>query len=366
MPAATRLAGGIDGRVPCRASTSRGIRVTRGQLATVAAMAMAGALAGLVFVAVVDLLGRPADAPPVAGVTAVPARASMTPRPAQTSMQTAVPSRPPPPSVIPTPTRTPFPAASTEIGGEEVALPSDLLPPLDDRDNDGLRDDAEIAAGTDPWEWDSDGGGEPDGSEVAAGRQPLDDADDVAEPGCVPEGASAFETPESSAEPERVLELEGLVPRQVADHRLEIGSMAGVPRSYGLFNYFWDGLLLCVGGEPDDLAHAIGVSLLASSDEGWGSAQYYTVFAIRVAGVSGHDLAATHVAEMIRQGHGRTIAAPRTLAGKEYLLLSNGGAVYATDAVMFWMVNITVLDSGLYVDEQVDFALVEATVPQLP
>jgi hypothetical protein len=61
------------------------------------------------------------------------------------------------------------------------------------------------------------------------------------------------------------------------------------------------------------------------------------------------------------------IAASRSAGGRDYTLLSSGGAVYSAGDVSFWMVEMTVLDSGIYPRHDfVDLELVEATVVQLP
>ncbi len=70
--------------------------------------------------------------------------------------------------------------------------------------------------------------------------------------------------------------------------------------------------------------------------------------------------------EAVLQGEGRVEADDREVDGRDYTLLSTGGAIYAHEDVMFWMVNMSFLGSGLYVDQQVDVDLVEATVAQLP
>ncbi|OGQ20767.1 MAG: hypothetical protein A2138_07685 [Deltaproteobacteria bacterium RBG_16_71_12] len=51
-------------------------------------------------------------------------------------------------------------------------------PPLPDRDDDGVGDDAEVALGTDPLRADTDGDGEPDGAEIADAELPRDGDDD--------------------------------------------------------------------------------------------------------------------------------------------------------------------------------------------
>jgi hypothetical protein len=163
-----------------------------------------------------------------------------------------------------------------------------------------------------------------------------------------------------------VPELEALIPDTVDGRPLDTSSMAGIPRTYGFFNYFWDSLLLCVGAEPDDLSHALGVTQLASSDEGFGSSSLFVIWAIQIDGISGRALAAAHVREVVRQGAGQVVAEDRRVDGRTYTLLSGGGAIYAHEDVMFWLVNMTVLDSGFYVDETVDEGLVEAAIPELP
>ena len=54
--------------------------------------------------------------------------------------------------------------------------------PCLDQDGDGLTDQQEIAAGTDPLNPDTDAGGVPDGDEVAAGTDPLNICDDIPAP----------------------------------------------------------------------------------------------------------------------------------------------------------------------------------------
>jgi hypothetical protein len=330
------------------------------QIVAVVAMALGGALAGLIFVGVLSFTDGLAAATP----SPAPTAGAETPgaRPRQTPA--AKPTRTPVPVTTATPRPTPTSSMPSVIA--EASVPPDLMPSLDDLDNDGLTDDEEAAAGTDRYSWDSDSGREPDGAEVAAGRNPLDPGDDQPDPGCVPTDATPFENGVGSDELVPVPELEALIPGEVDGHRLSIVSTAGLPRLYGFFNYFWDGLLLCAGGRPEDLAHAMGGFTLASSDEGFGSTSMYVVFAIRVEGVTGQQLAQQHVSEIVRQGYGEVIAAPRTYEGRDYVLLSQGGAVYDAGDVMFWMTPMDVLDSGFYVGGMADVALVEATLGELP
>ena len=330
------------------------------QIVAVVAMAVGGAAAGLVFVGVMSLSEGLAAATPSPAPSAVAASFSARARPTPSGK----PARTPVPVV--TATARPSPTPSVPAVLAEASVPPDLLPPLNDLDNDGLTDDQEATYGTERYSWDTDYGGEPDGSEVAAGRDPLESEDDQPDSGCVPQGATAFEDGVGSDELVPVPELEALIPGNVNGHRLSITSTEGLPRLYGFFNYFWDGLLLCAGGQPADLAHAMGGFALASSDEGFGSASLYVVFAIRVDGVTGERLAQQHVSEMVRQGGGQIVAARRTYEGRDYVLLSQGGAVYHAGDVMFWMTPMDVLDSGFYIGGMVDVGLVEATLVELP
>ncbi|HET8776259.1 MAG TPA: thrombospondin type 3 repeat-containing protein [Candidatus Limnocylindria bacterium] len=322
-------------------------------------MAIGGAVAGLIFVAVLSLADGLAAATP----SPEPSPQPQSPAPTPQLQRSEKPPRTPIPIVTATPRPSPTPSMP-EVA--DASMPPDLIPPMNDLDNDGLTDEEEAIAGTDRWSWDTDGGGEPDGAEVAAGRNPVDPSDDQPDPGCIPAGAAPFEDGVGSDELVPVPDLEALIPAEVDGHRMSVVSTEGLPRLYGFFNYFWDGLLLCAGGQPDDLAHAMGSTVLASSDEGFGSSRLYVVFAIRVDGVTGEQLMEQHVSEMVRQGRGEIVTARRTFEGHDYVLMTQGGAVYHAGDVMFWMTLMDVLDSGFYIGGMVDVGLVEATLAQLP
>ena len=66
-----------------------------------------------------------------------------------------------------------------DVDHDGVVDPRETDPNDDDSDGDGLEDGVEVAIGTDPLDADTDGGGKPDDNEVSEGTDPLDPSDDV-------------------------------------------------------------------------------------------------------------------------------------------------------------------------------------------
>lgn len=246
-----------------------------------------------------------------------------------------------------------FPDAVAELWGLDVDPASG---PDSDLDNDGLTFAHEVLDhGTHPDRWDSDEGGESDGSEVNAGQDPLVATDDVPVESCVPADAERFEVSGADDAP-KVPELEQLIPDEVGGETLEKDSIGGLPREFGFFNYYFDRLLICAGGTPDDMA--VAYASVPSADG-------FVIFAIQVDTVTGAELERIHISEAIRAGAGTVSVEARAAAGREYQVLSEGGATASTGDVFYWMVQLSALDSGLYVAQDLDLALVEDVVRKL-
>ena len=300
------------------------------------------------------------------GGSALPSATPPVPTRAGVTLPTAPPSSPrlvtlQPASPTPEPTLavvdpTPWP--------EWLDIPDGAFGDPGDSDRDGLTDEREARIGTDPFAWDSDYGGESDGSEVSANRDPVDKSDDVP-PGsaCIPEDAERPDVRPSDETPPPAPELVKLLPREVAGVELDVTSMRGLPRVYGFFNFFWDGVLLCAGGKPEDMSHALGNR---------GTLPAFTVMAIHVDGANhrklGHDL----VADLEAGDMTYRRIAPIDVDGREVTFLYDARlegftfAAYVSRDVLFLMTGMDFTDAGLWPGGVLDPEYVRETVEALP
>lgn len=321
-------------------------------------MLLLGIVAAIGFVAVTrSSPGATALASPTPTMSADPER---TPRPrpsprptprAAAPSATASPSPSPSPSPGVTPSPTPFPAW--------FEFPSDLDP--EDGDLDGLGFADEERLGTSPYDPDSDYGGELDGAEVAAGRNPLDEADDVPPETCIPPDAKRWDGSAPDETPPAAPELEALIPPVIGNEVVQVASMRGLPRVYGFFNFFWDSLLVCAGGQPDDLSHAIGVR---------GELPGLAILAIHVDGTDPATLGAD-LSSLIA-GQDRSLRVTQDLDGRRVTLILSLDAdgltfaFYAHDDVLFLVTGMGVTDSGLWPGGVLDGELLREAVGLLP
>jgi hypothetical protein len=239
--------------------------------------------------------------------------------------------------------------------------PADPQDAEQDHDNDGLGLVAELEESTDPGTWDTDGGGESDGSEAAADRDPLEDADDVPAVTCIPEDAERFDPSSPEESPPAAPEVEAVLPDELHGQRLEIGSMRGLPRSYGFFNYWWDALLICVDAEPDDLAHAVASA--AGLDQ-------HFIFAIQIDGHTGDELVDAYTGDLEIATQGQLRVEARTFSGTRYTVVSEGDepmeATFGDGPTMFRVVRMDFTDTGLWTAPGLDLDLVEALIDAIP
>lgn len=300
---------------------------------------------------------KPAASPipaPTRGAIAKPVAPVASPR-----LVTLPPQHSPPPTPAPTsapvPEPTPWPTWLT--------IPDDTWS-QDDPDRDGLTSARERGLGTEKYEWDTDFGGEGDGSEVAAGRDPIDRTDDVpAKSACIPEGAKNWDGSSPDEEPPPAPELEALLPREIAGVEMQIGSMHGLPRVYGFFNFFWDGILLCAGGQPDDLSHALGVR---------GGLPGFAIMAIRIRGADPARLARDVFSDLEAADPSRRVGYKASVNGREIRVFYDvdvdgiSFASYATDDVLFLMTGMGATDAGLWPGGVLDPEHVAEAVAALP
>jgi hypothetical protein len=315
------------------------VRMRLGPTAYLGGMTFLGIVAALV---VLTLRGAIGTAGPSVSQSVAP-----------TATRVAVASSPATPTSFPTTSPIPSPTRSTEptVPGFTplpgwLTLPANLWGDPGDSDRDGLSDADEARLGTNPDEWDSDSGGENDGSEAAGGRDPHSRADDVKpKSACIPEGAKPWDGSSPKESPPPAPELERLLPDRIAGQTVTKASMRGLPRAYGLFNYTFDAILLCAGGQPEDLSHAIGVR---------GQLPNLGIFAIRIAGADplryGRDL----MADLEAGGRGRRILLPVHVDGRDITFLLDGDAqaltfaTYASGDVLFLMTGLSATDAGLF------------------
>ena len=289
------------------------------------------------------------------------ASADVTPRPKPSPARTSPAATPRPSVAAPSPGASPTPAttASPTPFPAWFSFPPDLDP--EDGDYDGLAFAEEERLGTSPYDADSDYGGERDGDEVAAGRDPLDETDDVPPQTCIPPGAKNWDGSAPDESPPPAPELEGLIPDVIANEIVEVGSMRGLPRVYGFFNFFWDALLVCAGGQPEDLSHAIGVR---------GELPGLAILAVHVDGASAAKLS-DDLSELIALQE-RSLRVTQHLDGRRVTLilsLDSDGltfAFYAHDDVLFLVTDMGVSDSGLWPGGVLDGELLRETIRLLP
>lgn len=306
---------------------------------------------------------EPTASPPMAFASPTPPNASglvAIPRPSSRPSPQLITLPPAPPTFGPTgapiPDPTPWPAW--------LVIPKDVLWDPDDPDRDGLKNDREHRIGTEDYQYDSDYGGEGDGNEVAAGRDPLDKSDDVPEKSaCIPEGAERPDVPSSDETPPPAPELERLLPKQIAGVDLQVGSMRGLPRIYGFFNFFWDALLLCAGGQPDDLSHALGIR---------GELPGFTVLAIHVDGANHRKLAHDLLSDLEAGDYARRLVFDVDVDGRDVLFMYDADvdgvsfATYVSGDVLFLMTDMGYTDSGLWPGGAFDPEYVRELVGALP
>jgi hypothetical protein len=230
-----------------------------------------------------------------------------------------------------------------------------------DHDNDALALLGELEASTDPGQWDTDGGGESDGSEVAADRDPLAEVDDVPAVTWIPEDAQRFDPGSPDESPPAAPALEEVLPDELDGARLEIGSMRGLPRTYGFFNYWWDALLICVHAAPDDLAHAVASA--AELDQ-------HFIFAIQIEGHTGDSLVDAYAGDLENATQGRLRVETHRFGGTSYVLVSEGEepleALFADGPTMYRIVRMDFTDTGLWAAPGLDIDLVEALIDAIP
>ena len=214
--------------------------------------------------------------------------------------------------------------------------------------------------GTDTSSWDTDHGGESDGAEVAAGRRPLDREDDVPpKSSCIPEGARNWDGSGPDEEPPPVPELEAVLPDEIAGEEVRTTSMVGLPRRYGFFNYFWDALLLCAGGQPEDLSHAIGFR---------GTLPGLAILAVRVDGSDMGKLGS----DLELGGDGQRVTLPQQVEGRDVAFLFDADveglsfAAYVADNTLFLMTGMSATDAGFWPGGSLDPEHVREAVLELP
>jgi len=243
-------------------------------------------------------------------------------------------------------------------------VPPDIGATAADWDNDGLDNDEEERLHTDPYSWDTDNGGENDGAEVTAGRRPLDPQDDVPpKSACIPDGARNWDGSSPDEEPLPARELAAVLPDRIAGETITKTSMVGLPRRYGFFNYFWDALLLCAGGQPEDLSHAIGFR---------GVLPGLAILAVRVEGSDMDKLGRDLLVDLERGGHGRRATLPQRIEGRDVAFLLDADAQgltfasYVADDTLFLMTGMSVTDSGFWPGSSLDPEHVREAVLALP
>lgn len=254
------------------------------------------------------------------------------------------------------PDMTPWPAWLT--------IPEDFWGDPDDQDRDGLTTSDEQVRGTESYQWDTDFGGESDGSEVAAGRDPRDRSDDVPPTStCIPEGAKGWDASSPAESPPPAPELEALLPAQLAGARMQVTSFRGLARVYGMFNSFWDAVLLCAGGQPEDLSHAIGVR---------GTLPGFAILAIRIDGADMDRLGRDLMSELESAGRGRRARIPVRIDGRDVTFLLDGDvqgfafATYVSGDVLFLMTEMSATDAGIFTGGVLDPEHVREMVAALP